>query len=593
MLSKIKNKKIKIQNLTWPFIVMLLVFALESVRISSYDQNKEPSVDIKVDSKNNNFSLKKTSNNSNDPKKDNNKNTNINKVNVNKKSTFIESRKLTGNQISSAGESFPLRTYRTLIVPNDTYANQWWVSPTGMDLAWDNPAGSTQIITAVIDTGFAIDHQEFAGRWATNDGELGATTQENPSYLNCTDRSIPLNESCNNIDDNLDGIVDNESGFTTDENKSTLNCSDQSIALNKSCNNRDDDGNGFIDDYTGWDFVNFDRSPQAGETNPDGEGTYHGTLVSGVLGATGNNNVGISGVNWQTKILPIQALNDDGYGNSITVADSIYYAVDRGANIISVSLGTDYEDPYLREAIFYAQEAGAIVVAAAGNDGCDCLVYPANYPEVLAVGSFNAAGNVSSFSSYGSNLDIVAPGENMTGPYWTKNNQTSTYASGANGTSFATPFVSGALGLMKSYQPDASWDEIIGILMENSDRKTLTASSPRNNSYGFGFIKPSLALDRSINVFNPFMNYKFGGNILGTESIGDCQSPLIPGSYLFKLTKSSSIKYTINQYEIRKSVASGWKSTRLFGVCVGLPTDMPEAQRLIGLNQELFNTRSK
>lgn len=567
----------------------MLVFALEGVRINQYNPPEPTPTIIKNQSKSSKNSSTKTvfsSAGKNSPSKA--LDSSIKSRNFSK-AKYITARKLINNEVVNDDNKYPLRTYRPLLAPNDTYANQWWLSPTGMDNAWDQAAGGSQITTAVIDTGFALDHQEFSGRWATNSGESGSTTLENPSYLNCTDRTLPLNRSCNNIDDDLDGVVDNESGLTTEENKSTLNCTDQSMPLDKSCNNRDDDSNGLADDYRGWDFINYDRSPQAGETNPDGDGTYHGTFVAGILGATGNNNVGIAGIDWNTKILPIQALNDDSYGNSITVADAIYYAVERDVDIISISLGTDYEDPYLRQAILQAQDAGIIIVAAAGNDGCDCMVYPANYPEVLAVGSFNTAGNVSSFSSYGANLDLVAPGEDMTGPYWTKTNQTSAYASGGDGTSYSTPFVSGVLGLVRSYQPNASWDEIVGILMENSDRKALTAGSPKNNSYGFGFIKADSALNRSIASFTTPITYRFGGDVIGTESFGRCEPSLLPGSFLYKLTKSNSVKYTINQYEIRKALAAGWQSTKIFGVCVGLPSDIPETLRVINLNQEILN----
>lgn len=491
------------------------------------------------------------------------------------------------------GKTYPLRTYKPLSLPNDTYANQWWASSTGMSTAWSVPTGPNQVKTAIIDTGFALNHQEFSGRWATNSGEIGTTTQENPSKLNCTDRGLALNKSCNLIDDDQDGIVDNESGSTTQENPSQLNCTDQGKALDKSCNLRDDDSNGKVDDWRGWDFSNWDNSPQAGEVNPDGSGTEHGTMTAGTLGATGNNGVGIAGVNWNTKILPLQALDDDGYGDSVTVGEAVYYAVDQGADVISISLGTSSDDPYLRGAILYAMAHDVIVVAAAGNDGCDCLSYPANYPEVVAVGAEDPSGQLASFSSYGANLDITAPGENMTLPVWSKSNGTSAYASGAAGTSFSTPFVAGLLGLMKSYQPNATWDELTGVLFESSDRRTLTASSPHSNSFGFGFIQASSALNRAYQTFQPVTTYGFSGPIVGSGLMKVCDSGILPGSYLYELTKGGSIEYTINQYEKRQAETGGWVSKQLFGVCVGLPTDSPDFMRSISLSQELLNMQIK
>lgn len=491
------------------------------------------------------------------------------------------------------GKTYPLRTYKPLSLPNDTYANQWWVNPAGMGSTWSVAAGPNPVKTAIIDTGFALKHQEFSGRWATNSGEMGAAASENPSKLDCTDQGKALNESCNLIDDDQDGVVDNESGPTSFENPSFLNCTDQGVALDKSCNLKDDDGNGKADDWRGWDFSDWDNSVQAGEVDPSGGGTEHGTMTAGMLGATGNNGVGIAGINWHTSILPLQALGDDGYGNSITVGEAVYYAVDQGADIISISLGANGDDPYLRGAILYAMAHDVIVVAAAGNDGCNCLSYPANYPEVVAVGASDSSGNVASFSSYGSNLDITAPGEDMILPVWTSGNGTSAYVSGAAGTSFSTPFVAGLLGLMKSYQPDATWEELAGVLFENSDRKSLTASSPHSDNFGFGFIKADSALSRASSPFEPMTTYGFAGPLLGSERLKACDSGVLPGSYLYKLSKSGSIKYTINQYEKRVAENGGWVSQKLFGVCVGLPTDSPDFSRSINLGQELLNTQLK
>ena len=487
------------------------------------------------------------------------------------------------------GETYPIRVYKPLALPNDTYADQWWVSPTGMESAWDIGAGPTDVKIAIIDTGYALNHQEFSGRWATSSGESGTATSENPSDLNCSDQNISLNQSCNNIDDNFDGIVDNESGATSIENPSWLNCSGQSLALDKSCNRIDDDGNGLIDDYRGWDFSNFDHSPQAGEVNPDGSGTDHGTMTAGILGATGNNNAGIAGVNWNAKILPIQALDDFSYGDSITVGDSVYYAVDQGADVISISLGTDADDPYLRQAILYAMANDVIVVAAAGNDGCNCMVWPARYPEVVSAGASTPSGSTASFSSYGAELDIIAPGKNMTTPVWTKNNQVSAYVANAAGTSFSTPFVAGLLGLMRSWQPDASWDELTGALFENADRKTLTAASPHSLTIGFGFAKASSALSRVTQAYSPETIYRFSGNLLGSERVRACSGGIIPGSFLYELSKSGQINYTVNQYQKRLKTAGGWTAKKLFGLCMGLPTDTPVFLRALNLSQEIRN----
>lgn len=497
--------------------------------------------------------------------------------------------------LTKDGQTYPLRQYKTLISPNDPSANQWWVAPNGMNAVWDIPFGARATKVAIIDTGFGLTHQDLTGRWAINSGESGSTAAQGASKLNCTDQSLPLNKSCNNIDDNFDGIVDNETGSTTRQNPSRKNCTDQGLAIDKQCNRLDDDGNGYIDDWRGYDFASFDNNVQAGETNPTaaGSGTTHGTMTSGVLGAIGNNSVGLAGVNWYSSILPIQALNDDAIGDSFTVGESIYYAADQGADVISISLGSSAEDPYLRLAIQYAMSKGAIVVAAAGNDGCNCISYPANYPEVIAVGAIDSSGNLASFSSYGHQLDLLAPGASITTSTWSAANPTSAYAGNVAGTSFSTPFVAGLLGLARNYQPNATWEEIIGAMLENSDRRTLTAVAPRSDGLGYGVARANTMLNRLRTSAQPVVRYQFGGApYFGSARPYQCETTL-PASMLFELSRPGQLSYTASQYENYKATQSGWASRELTPACIGLPGDAPSTLRLINLPAEVNNTLPK
>lgn len=492
--------------------------------------------------------------------------------------------------LAKNGVIFPLREYKPLISPNDPYANQWWVAPNGLSAVWDIPFGARQTKIAIIDTGFGLAHQEFAGRWAVNAGESGATALEGASKRNCTDQGLGLNKSCNNIDDNFDGIVDNETGATARQNPSRLNCTDQGVALDKQCNRLDDDGNGYVDDWRGFDFADFDGFVQAGETNPSGSGTTHGTMVAGVLGANGNNGVGLAGVNWHSSILPIQALNDDSYGDSYTVGEAVYYAADQGADVISISLGSSGDDPYLRLAIQYAMSKGAIVVAASGNDGCNCISWPANYPEVIAVGAIDSSGGLASFSSYGAQLDLLAPGAGITSSTWTAANPTSAYAANIAGTSFSTPFTAGMLGLARNYQPDASWDEIVGAMLENSDRRNLTAASPHSATLGYGVARVNTMLNRLRTPAQPSLRYQFGGaSYFGSDRPYQCENTL-PASSLFELTKPNQLRYSASAYENDKALLQGWSSRRAFYSCIGLPTDTPATLRLINLPAEINNS---
>lgn len=495
--------------------------------------------------------------------------------------------------ITKDGKVYPLRVYKPALVPNDTYANQWWTANSGMTSVWDLPPPARATKVAIIDTGFALAHQDLSSRWATNTGESGSSNQQGPSALNCTARSLALSKSCNLIDDNFDGIIDNETGPTSKQNPSRLNCSDQGKPITKDCNRIDDEGNGYIDDYRGWDFSNYDNNVQAGEVNSVGSGTTHGTMVAGVLGATGNNGVGIAGVNWHTTILPIQALDDDSYGDSLTVSESIYYATDQGADVISLSLVTSQVDTYIREAVRYATDRGTLVVAATGNEGCRCISYPANFPEVIAVGALAPNNNPASFSNYGPNLDILAPGENMTSTYWTPGNGTNAYVGGIAGTSFATPFVSGLLALGRSYQPQATWDEIVGAMLENTDKRTLSLSSPRSDTLGYGVTRADTMIGRLRTPQASAIRYQLGSNLIqGSKNIYQCGSGL-PSTLVYKLTKPNQQSYAVGTLGYYNLTASGWNISEFAFACIGLPTDTPDVVRSIDLNREAFNLSLK
>lgn len=497
----------------------------------------------------------------------------------------------------ASGETYPLRTYK-ILATNDPYGTQWWTTSTALATAWNVGAGSHQTTVAVIDTGFALNHEELAGRWATNSGEQGNTLTQSSSQLNCTDRSLALSASCNLIDDDYNGVVDDESGSTTVQNPSRRNCTDQSVALNKSCNLVDDDGNGYVDDVTGWDFANNDASVQAGQTKPNGSGTEHGTEVLGILAATGNNGKGLAGVNWSTKLLPLQAINDDGYGNTLTVGQAIYYAADRDVDVISLSLGSTGSDPYTRQAVQYALDKGSLVVAASGNDGCNCMLYPANYPEVLAVGANNSSNQRASFSSFGSNLDIVAPGENMISSTWSPSNQTSAYVGGIDGTSFAAPYVSGLLSLARSQQPDATWGELVGSLVSTANHSGLSAASPFSSYIGSGYARAGSYLTRVTTPAQPGMRYDFTPlsqvGVLGSSRVFDC-TPLgnFPTTILYEIASNSSTYYTVDPLEVIRATANGLAVRNIGRSCVGLPGDTPVTTRVIDLPSEIKHLSPK
>jgi thermitase len=201
----------------------------------------------------------------------------------------------------------------------------------------------------------------------------------------------------------------------------------------------------------GHDFVNDD------EDASDDNG--HGTMAAGVMAATGYNATGVAGICWYCRILPVKVLDADGSGSYSDIAEGIRYAADRGATIINLSLGGSADSLLLRDAVAYAAGKGALVVAAAGNEGKPAPHYPAAIPSVLAVGGVTATDTRYPWSNYGSDwVDITAPGCNPA--------QTLTGAVGQYcGTSSATPFVAGVAGLLAATDPAPSADTVRSALI--------------------------------------------------------------------------------------------------------------------------------
>ncbi|MCM4079872.1 S8 family serine peptidase [Paractinoplanes hotanensis] len=200
----------------------------------------------------------------------------------------------------------------------------------------------------------------------------------------------------------------------------------------------------------GKDFVNHDNNAS------DDNG--HGTMAATVIAAAGNNRIGIAGVCWYCRILPVKVLNAKGGGSYTDIALGIRYAADRGAAVISLSLGGSDDSPLLRDAVGYAESRGALIVAAAGNRGVSTAHYPAAIPSVLAVGGVTPSGSRYDWSNHGSWVDVTAPGCNSAqGP----TGLIGQYC----GTSSATPFVAGVAGLLAATHPTPSAAQIRAALV--------------------------------------------------------------------------------------------------------------------------------
>ncbi len=155
----------------------------------------------------------------------------------------------------------------------------------------------------------------------------------------------------------------------------------------------------------GWDFVQDDAIPQ------DENG--HGTHVISTIAATTGNGYGVAGVAPGTTIMPLRVLDAAGRGEDWHVAAALRWAVDKGANVANLSIGSAFASPVLLDAVAYARSKGVTVVAASGNDGKGVISWPAAAPSVIAVGAVQFDGRRASYSNFGPNLDLVAPGGDL------------------------------------------------------------------------------------------------------------------------------------------------------------------------------------
>ena len=222
----------------------------------------------------------------------------------------------------------------------------------------------------------------------------------------------------------------------------------------------------------------------------------HGTHVAGIIGAATNNRQGIAGVMWDLELVSVKVLNDRGEGDIWNITKGLLYAaglldeniINEPVDIINLSVGSTAHPTYLDEAIKEVAAENIIMVAASGNTGNRFIFYPANYPEVIAVGSIDYGGleapTKSSFSSYGVNLDLVAPGDSIysllpDGNYVTR-----------SGTSMAAPHVTGVAGLMLAN--GIAPENVRGIMQETA---ISLSGEDFDDQHGYGLINSYWAVN--------------------------------------------------------------------------------------------------
>ncbi|MCJ7659602.1 MAG: S8 family serine peptidase, partial [Anaerolineales bacterium] len=284
--------------------------------------------------------------------------------------------------------------------------DQWALDKIAAPSAWSQfGTEPNRPLLAIVDTGITFDHPDLVNNLWENPGETG-----------------------------LDGQ-----------------------GADKRFNGLDDDSNDLVDDWRGWDFVNGDNEPV--------DDQMHGTAVSSVAAAE-DNGIGIAGVCPWCQLVGVKVLDSSGAGNLAVVADGILYAAQIGADVINLSLGATSTAETLGLAVADAWSAGAVVVAAAGNNGLKTLFYPAAYPEAMAVASTGGEDNHSCFSNYSPDfISVSAPGEGVIVADIT--NQDTGYGY-YNGTSLSAPHVTGLAGLLLSQYPERTNQEVRSIIEDSA-----------------------------------------------------------------------------------------------------------------------------
>ena len=241
-------------------------------------------------------------------------------------------------------------------------------------------------------------------------------------------------------------------------------------------NEKDDDSNGFIDDIYGWDFIS-----NEGEMTTRGQ---HGTMVAGIIGAVKNNSIGISGINPNVRLMPLIACDDRIGCPTKYVTKAIYYAVNNGATIINLSLGskatTGYKTSY-DAAIKYAYDMGVVIVAAAGNgdiesnSGQDLKLIPQSpvcndvgNNAVIGVGAVDDNNLWTNWSNFGLCVDTYAPGVGIVSTAIPKYSTIGGFYDIEDGTSFAAPIITGIVALIRQKYPNMPNKEITNRIIKAS-----------------------------------------------------------------------------------------------------------------------------
>jgi subtilisin family serine protease len=287
-------------------------------------------------------------------------------------------------------------------VPNDLDAQQWYLTTINAAQAWDLARGDAQVVVAIVDNAVLTSHEDLAGILWVNPGEI-------PNNL------------------------------------------------------LDDDLNGYTDDVNGYDVADFDNDPNPPTT---GTGWDHGTHCAGIAAAETDNNKGIASIGFGIRVMSVKSSLSLTNGNTLERAyEGVDYAVSANADIISMSWGGSGNSLTGQRVMTMASLNNIVLVAAAGNNNDSVPVYPGAYPETIGVGATSPTDERSSFSNYGSYIDLMAPGNNI---YSSIATSTTSYAN-LSGTSMACPLVAGLAGLILSADPSLTPVQVKDVLINGCE----------------------------------------------------------------------------------------------------------------------------
>jgi subtilisin family serine protease len=372
-----------------------------------------------------------------------------------------------GSEVSDRTAHAEALEARTLFAStNDPlFASQYALANTAVAGAWDTTRGSAAVVVADIDSGADYTHRDLYANIWINQAEIPTSLRSRLRDADADGRITfyDLNNSANRslmTDVNRNGYID----------AGDLLSPASAGGWEDAVNGRSNASDRYVDDIVGWAFAEGDNDPfDDGSANGG-----HGTHTAGIIGAMGNNGVGISGVAQKVSMMIARIFTDSGLGTTTArIAQAIRYTADSGARVANASWGSGYgrTGDAMYNAIAYAGTKGQVFVTAAGNGGRNLdsaffNSYPAEYnlANIVVVGATTSFGNLASYSDYGSAaVDVAAPGSSVLSTV--PGNRYAYYS----GTSMATPMVTGAVALMLSANRSLTVAQIKQRLIAGTD----------------------------------------------------------------------------------------------------------------------------